>query len=100
MSFCSFKGKVQGFGQTTDKGGFRLIFSRPQAVVKVRNDEMDVQFIFQFVENVKEANRVRPSGDSDDDRVTFGDHPVTRDSVFDLLKGLNGIIHTVLKIPL
>jgi hypothetical protein len=64
-------------------------------MVKVRNNEMDMQFIFQFMENVKEANRVRPSGDSDDDRVTFRNHPVTREGVFDLFKGLTGIVHAV-----
>jgi hypothetical protein len=62
-------------------------------MVKVRNDEMDMQFIFQFVENVKEANRVRPSGDSDDDRVTFRNHPVTREGVFHLLEGISGGVH-------
>jgi hypothetical protein len=52
-----------------------------------------MQFIHQFVENVKKANRIRAPGDGDNDRVTFGDHPVSRDGVFDLSVGLNGIVH-------
>jgi hypothetical protein len=93
VSFGSFKGKVQGFGQTTDKGGFGFIFSWSQAMIKVGNDKMDLQFIFQFVENVEKAHRVRASGDRDDDRIPFGNHLVTRDGVFDLSESVSGGVH-------
>jgi hypothetical protein len=42
---------------------------------------------------VKKTNRIRAPGDGDDDAVAFGDHSVARDGVFDLLEGLNRIVH-------
>jgi hypothetical protein len=61
---------------------------------------VDVQFIFQFVESVKKAHRIRTPGDGDNDTVLLGKHLVTRDSVFDLQECLIGVVHRVRKIPL
>jgi hypothetical protein len=89
----SFKGKLQGFGQTADKGCFRLIFSGSQAVIEVGHDKADIQFILEFMENVKKTNRIRASRDGDDDGVAFRDHSVARDGVFDLLESVPGGVH-------
>jgi hypothetical protein len=62
-------------------------------VIKVGYDKMDVQFIHQFVEKVKKADRVRTPGDGDNDTVPFGDHVVARDGVFDLLESVSGGVH-------
>jgi hypothetical protein len=93
VSFRRLKGKFQGFGQPADEGRFVLIFSGSQAMIKVGDKHADVEIILESVEKVEKADRVRASGDRDNDRIPFGDHLVTRDGVFDLLEGAFGGVH-------
>ncbi len=78
--------QFQPIAKVLDKTGIRISFSTAESMVDMAHDQTDVVAVPQPVEKMAETERVRTSGDSNQDPIARLEHSVSNDGVVDFFQ--------------